>query len=151
MFYSEKVKSSEDRNLRSFLELLGGFEPPTSSLPRVGVASHSGEGPKSIENIRFFRNLRVVLFRSVKLSRPLFDCHYTRSTVQDTRPLDFIKHIFAHLFTSLYPLDHLANILSHLPLVRWHNPKEKDKKKSFFMKGVVRNIGHPFFYNKDRK
>ncbi|MBQ5583840.1 MAG: hypothetical protein IIU74_03800, partial [Ruminiclostridium sp.] len=102
MLALKKRKSSEIRRFRSFLELLGGFEPPTSSLPRVGVASHSGVGPKSIEKFRFFRNLRVVLFRSVKLSRPLFDCHYTRSTVQDTRPLDFIKHIFAHLFTSLY-------------------------------------------------
>ena len=30
-----KGKSSEIRRFRSFLELLGGFEPPTSSLPRM--------------------------------------------------------------------------------------------------------------------
>ena len=30
-----KEKSTEDRSLRCFLELLGGFEPPTSSLPRM--------------------------------------------------------------------------------------------------------------------
>ena len=133
------------------MELLGGFEPPTSSLPRIGVASHSVEDPKTIENIRFFRNLRVVLFRFGKRNRPLFDSHYTLFSVQDTSPLDLIIHIFAHLLTSPYPLAHLANIHEHLSLTRSHFPKEKSKKKSFFTKGVVRNIGHPFFYNKDRK
>ena len=32
-FYSKK--STESRSFQCFLELLGGFEPPTSSLPRM--------------------------------------------------------------------------------------------------------------------
>ena len=43
-------KSTENRSFRCFLELLGGFEPPTSSLPKsrgrfYGVPIHAEEEP----------------------------------------------------------------------------------------------------------
>jgi len=51
----KKGKSSENRSSRSFLELLGGFEPPTSSLPSAVGFAPSGERLLSIENTVYFR------------------------------------------------------------------------------------------------